>query len=49
MGLAIEGKEMELMSFLATLDSLNKTHHLGKEKGNEQEEGERALFDGDLC
>ena len=50
MGLAIEGKEMKLLSFLATLDSLNnKSHQLGKEKGNEQEEGERALFDGDLC
>ena len=49
MGLAIEGKEMELVSFLATLDSLNKSHQLGKEKGHEQEEGERALLDGDLC
>ena len=50
MGLAIEGKEMELLSFLASLDSLNnKSHQLEKEKGNEQEEGDRALLDGDSC
>ena len=50
MGLAIEGKEMELLSFLATLDSLNnKVDQVGEEKGRENEEGERSLFDGDLC
>jgi len=50
MGLAIEGKETELLSFLATLDSLsNKANQGGKEKGREQEEGDRSLFDGDLC
>jgi len=50
MGLAIDGKEMELLSFLATLDSLgNKANQSGEEKGREHEEGERSLFDGDLC
>ena len=50
MGLAIEGKEMELLSFLATLDSLgNKANQSGEEKGREHEEGERSLFNGDLC
>ena len=50
MGLAIEGKGMELLSFLATIDSLNnKTKQPGEEKGREHEEGERSLFDGDLC
>jgi len=50
MGLAIEGKEMELLSFLATIDSLgNKANLSGKEKGREHEEGERSLFDGELC
>jgi len=50
MGLAIEGKEMKLLSFLAMLDSLNnKANQLREEKGREQEEGDRSLFDGDLC
>ena len=50
MGLAIEGKEMELVSFIASLYSLNnKSHQLGEEKGNEQEEGDRAVLDGDSC
>jgi len=50
MGLAIEGKGMELLSFLATIDSLNnKAKQLGEEKGREHEEGVRYLFDGDLC
>jgi len=36
MGLAIEGKEMELLCFLATLDSMNnKANYLGEEKGRE--------------
>jgi len=48
MGLDIEGKEMELLSFLATLDSLNnKANQVGEEKGREQEEGVRSLVDGD--
>ena len=50
MGLAIEGKEMELLSFLVTLDSLNnKANQVGEEKGREQDEGVRSSVDGDSC
>ena len=50
MGLAIEGKEMKLLSFLATLDSMNnKANQLVEERGRDQEEGQRSLFDGNLC
>jgi len=50
MGLAIEGKEMELLSLLATLDSTNnKANQLVEERGRDQEDEERSLFDEDLC
>jgi len=50
MGLAIKGKKIELVSFLATLDFMNnKANQLVKERGRDQEEGKRSLFDGDLC
>jgi len=41
MGLAIKGREMELLSFLASLDSIRaKDNHLVDDRGRVQEEGE---------
>ena len=49
-GLAIEGREMELLSFLAPLESTsNKENQFDDEMGRDQEEGGRSLFDGDMC
>ena len=41
MGLVIKGREMELLSFLASLDSVRaKENHLVNDRGRVQEEGE---------
>jgi len=49
-GLAIEGREMELLSFLASLESIRaKDNHFVDEMGRVQEERGRSLIDGDLC
>ena len=51
MGLAIEGREMELLSFLGKKTSMesisNKENQFVDKKGRDQEGG--SLFDGDMC
>jgi len=49
MGLVIGG-EMELLSFLASLESFStKSNQFVDDRGKDQEEGERLLIDGDMC
>ena len=48
MGLAIKEREMELLSFLASLESINnKDKQFVDERGRDQERG-RSFFDGDI-
>jgi len=48
MGVGIEGREMELLSFLASLESIShKDNQFVDERGRDQE-GRRSSFDGDM-
>jgi len=48
-GLAIEGREMESLSFLASLKSITtKGNQFVDERGRDQDERGRSLLDGDV-